>query len=655
MTKTEPASREASSVSLDTPSDRGAGKRIYKGGGSFEEPGEVVLGRTLPSLMDEACRDFPNPKAFNQWNGKSWDSLSMHDFRFRSEALALGLLELKLARGDRVCLFMRSDLFFGLADMGCLVGGLIDVPIYLSHTPETIRYVLRHAEARALIVSDLELLEQLIPVLGDLLQLRSIIVAEPAEENVTTSPFLAHRGIDLLTMEQVIGKGRRCLGEDPEAAEQLKSEIHPHDLATIVYTSGTTGRPKGVMLTHENISFNVLASFTSLENVERREDDAAISFLPLTHIFARMMHYGYLNQGVSVYFSTPEDLGRHLKMVRPTIFATVPRMLEKVYDRILQKEREMGGVRRRIFRWALALARRYDLGGGRNPSGLQWSLADRLVFSKWRAALGGRVRFITCGGAALRADVANLFAAAGIRILQGYGLTETSPVITVNRPSLNRAGTVGVPLAGVEVAVAEDGEILSRGPHIMKGYYRNPQATRESIDAEGWFHTGDVGAFTKEGFLRITDRKKNLFKLSTGKYVMPEPLAQRLQQDPLVDQAIVVGAGRKFCAVLIFPDMANLAANAASHGLDPNLAPAQLLQHPHLADYFERLVEGSNRGLPHWSTIKRFALIPRTLSVENGFLTPTLKVRRSEVTARFTQEIESLYADAPSKGFQAPD
>ncbi len=615
----------------------------------YKEPGQVVLGRTLPSLLDEACRANPTPHAFNQWTGKRWESLSSEDFRVRSQELALGLLERDLAKGDRVCLFMHSDLYFAVADMACLVAGLIDVPIYLTHTPDTIRYVLRHAQARALMVSDIELLGRLSGALSALPQLKTIIVAEPGGE-LPSWPILEEKGIALLSMRKVTEQGRRRLEADPEAAERLESEIHAHETATIVYTSGTTGPPKGVMLSHENLSFNSLASFSGLDGLDKGQGHTALSFLPLTHVFARMMHYGYLNYGMPVYFTTVEMLGEHLKSVQPTTFATVPRVLEKFFDKIRQKGAEQRGLKRGVFNWSLRLARRYQLGRKRQKiSSLSQRLSDRLVFSKWREALGGRLQFVISGGAALRPDLANVFAAAGIQVLQGYGLTETSPVITFNRPPLNRAGTVGLPLAGVEVKIAEDGEVLTRGPHVMKGYYRNPQGTRECIDAEGWFHTGDIGRFTDEGLLEITDRKKSLFKLSTGKYVTPQPLEDQLNHSPLIDQVVIVGRGEKFCAALVFPDLLEVGRLGQELDVEAD-TPEAILEEPSVLEVFQQLVDEANRGLPPWSTIKRFELIATPLTVESGLLTPTLKVKRPQVEAAFASEIERMYEEEAPAG-----
>lgn len=608
-----------------------------------------LLGRTVPSLLDEACLRNSTPRAFNQWEKGDWSSLSTDSFRQKCEEMAVGLSRLNLARGDRVCLFMHSDSYFVIADMACLMSGLIDVPIYVTHTQPTIRYILNHAQARAMMVSDKELLARLIPAVHELPQLKTIVVGMDSHGLDPFQNRLLSHGVDLISWETVAKLGRERLLERPEAGRQMRAEIHPHELATIVYTSGTTGDPKGVMLSHENLSFNTLAAFTGMETLQPGSAQVALSFLPLTHAFARMMNYGYMNYGMEVYFTDPDHLQEHLLEVKPTTFATVPRVLEKFYDRILETGSSLHGIRRQLFNWGLGKAQRYHLTSDSRKLSLGDRVVDRLVFSRWRAALGGKIEFIISGGAALREDLVSIYAAARIPILQGYGLTETSPVITFNRPDDNLAGTVGTPLEGVEVRIADDGEILTRGPHVMQGYYRNPQMTGECIDDEGWLHTGDIGELTAEGHLRITDRKKDLFKLSTGKYVAPQPLENRLRQDPLVEQALVLGRGHPYCTVLIFAALELLPGYARRHGLDPELTASQLVDQPAIRDHFQRCVEKANLDLPPWSTIKKFRLLTDPLTVDNGLLTPTLKMRRAAVLERFQKEVEELYEIRGSK------
>jgi long-chain acyl-CoA synthetase len=611
-------------------------EKIYK---APPGTGTAVLGKSLPSLLYEACERGDVLSAFNQPRDETWEAFSLFGFRDRSEALAAGLLHLGFKPGERVGLFMESDVFFCLADMGCLMAGLVDVPIYLTHGEDAITYVLDHSGARGLFVSNEALLREVLPVLERLDTLEFIILAEG------NSTLSVPERMELHTMESLEDLGRE------HGADKMRDQaraVEPGALATIIYTSGTTGTPKGVMLTHENISYNAMTAFSGMPDFVRSngENETAISFLPLTHIFARALHYGFVAYGSSVFFTTPENLSRDLQKVRPTVFATVPRLLEKVYARIVERAATMSGVKKRLLVWALGLASRYEM--GKTPTGLyaaQLSVANRLVFEKWREALGGRVKYIIAGGAALSGHLANLFFAAGVNILQGYGLTETSPVITYNRPNRNRAGTVGEPIPGVEVKIAADGEILTRGPHLMTGYYREEEMTRQVIDEEGWLHTGDVGEFTHEGFLRITDRKKDLFKLSTGKYVMPAPLESRLSAEPLVEQVVVIGQGEKFCAALIFPDHDVLLSTARSKGIGTTSMQA-LTEHPEVMAMYRELVDKANEGIDPWSTIKNFVLVSDKLTPENGLLTPTMKVRKSRVRDRYEGVIRGLYDKA---------
>jgi long-chain acyl-CoA synthetase len=623
--------------------------RIYT---APSDTGIPVRGKTLVDVLYEARARYDNPHFLNQPVGPGeWRSLSLHDFADQAEALALGLQALGLVRGDRVALFMESDTWFCLADMACLLAGLVDVPIYLTHAPESIHYVIAHAGARAVVVSNRELLERVAPLLGNLPDVQFVVVAEAVGLEAKQV-----EGRPLHLFDALIEEGRRLRAAAPETIAHLRAQLRPGDLATIIYTSGTTGQPKGVMLSHENISFNALTSFSGIKHYRPGPDgEVALSFLPLTHIFARTLFYGYLYHATSVYFTTPDALREALLQVRPTTFATVPRVIEKIYSALVERAATMAGLKGRIFRWALALAQRYEL--GREPRGLyrlQLAIADRLVYRKWRAAFGGRIGFLIAGGAALAAELANVFAAAGIPILQGYGLTESSPVITYNRPELNRAGTVGVPIPGVEVKIAEDGEILTRGPHVMLGYYKDPERTSEVIDEAGWLHTGDIGYFTDEGFLVITDRKKDLFKLSTGKYVMPQPLEQRLSADPLVAQALVVGPGYKFTAALIFPEEEALCKLAKKLGLDVNQPLEVLVREPKIVAAYQQIVDRANAGMDPWEKIKRFLLVPEHLSIEAGTLTPTLKVRRSVLYKKYEAQIRALYEHAELESQEEP-
>lgn len=703
--------------------------QIYK---APPNSGQVVLGRTLPSLLDEACDRTPNSRAFNQFTQTGWQALSNHEFRTAVTELALGLLNLQLKAGDCIALLMHSDVNFCIADMGSLLAGLVNVPIDLTQTIEHIIFILQHTEAKALIISDLDLLSQIIPYLQNASDLQAVIVADVSiewyqrrqqltcqqsgekdqiiPENLclslptSHSPAAAQSVIDIpqciqvFSLEEIRSQGRKKISE--VSFQELNTKLIANGLATIIYIPGMTGEPQGVMLTHENLSANAVAMFTGIPDLGLGTEEIVLSFLPLTHVFARVLVYGHIKYGHSIYFSNSNRVLKHLQEVKPTIFATVPLLLEKIYHKLLEigeknqkrvklprphitlsslkfstnwvrktslatwreatvrlsttgrtLKTHLTSARRfsvplsqSLMNWAIKIAQKYELGKiPQRRYALMLKLADRLVFSQWRAVFGSNIKYLISGGAALKAEIANLFAAAGIKILQGYGLTETSSAVTCNRGQFNRAGTVGVAIAGVEITIAEDGEILTRSPYITQGYYKNPQATQQLIDAEGWLHTGDLGEFTSDGFLKITGLKKSRFKLSTGKYVTPQPIESRLEKSPLVTKAVTVGADRKFCAMLIFPNLDNLQQQALSIGID--LPTEELLQHPCIIALYQALVDEANCHLPHWSTVKKFRLINAKFTVENGLITINQHVNRDKVLEVFAEEINAIYED----------
>lgn len=584
--------------------------------------GGAVLGRTLVSLLDEACDKHPNPTAFNERTSAGWVPMSNTTFRERSENMALGLLEhLGLTKGDAVGFFTHSDLSYCIPDMACLTAGLVTVPIYLTHSPEAIKFILEQSEAKVLIVSDDGLLAKIKPVLQHTPLVKQIILRESKTE------------MDFVKLE---AKGQEVRKANPSKLSDLKAQVKASDLATIIYTSGTTGMPKGVMLTHENISSNAASSALAMTGYEHGKE-VALSFLPLTHIFARTLQYFCIWTSTSIYYSHPDLVREHYREVKPTFFAAVPRVIEKAYERILATGASLTGAKKRLFDWSLSLAQRYEV--GKEPTGLyklQLELASRLVFSKWREALGGRVKYAVLGGAATRAELVNVFGAAGVNLLQGYGLTETSPVVTFNRPGKNRPGSSGTALEGVEVKISEGGEILTRGPHIMKGYYKNEAATKEVMTDDGWFRTGDLGELDKDGYLKITGRIKNLFKLSTGKYVMPQPLEEKLESSSLIDVAQIVGDSEKYCGALLFVNRAFLESMTSQKGVEA-------LKSPEVKAHLNEVFSEANKGLSAWETLKKVALVLDELTIDNGMLTPKLSVKRHEVVKRYKAYIDELY------------
>lgn len=604
---------------------------------------ESYRGRTLPGLLYHAAVEYPNPKAFVQKAKDGWTPFSTEQFKLAAEETALGLCECGLKAGDRVALYMESDVYFCLVDMGCLMAGLVDVPIYLTHTPDNISFVLEHADAHAVVVSGKERLSEILPVLNSCKSVQTVILVDDA---LAIAPAELDSRIKLRSLKEVRTIGKNLNTTDPMAVRQMSDRLAPNDLATIIYTSGTTGRPKGVMLTHENISSNALACARALTGYNSGADgEIVLSFLPLTHVFARTNYYLAMAQGSTLYFTTPADLVVDMKDVRPTMLISVPRVLEKVYAKIIENSNSAGGVKGKIARWGLSLAQNR---GGRPQGklhGLKARAANALVFKKWRQAFGGRMKFLISGGAALSREIGEVFEQAGLPVLQGYGLTETSPVITFNRPGRNRPGTVGQTVASVEIRIAEDGEIFTRGPHVMAGYFQDPDRTDKAIQADGWFATGDIGEISEDGYLTITDRKKDLFKLSTGKYVTPQLLENKMAASPLIEQAIVVGAGQKFASALIFPDPAALATLIGDSHETSSFGSADEALPDHVITFFAALVEKANEDIPHWSTIKRFKIIREEVSTENGLLTPTLKIKRQAVRELYAEIISRMYTD----------
>ena len=671
-------------------------KKINKSKWTIDGP---ILGRTLPSLLDEANESYPNDRAFNQWHKNAWQSQSSNELQTAAEELALGMLEDRSIHGEKIALLMHSDRNFCLADFGSLLAGLVNVPIDLTQTLDNIIFILRHSAARVLIVSDLDLLAQVIPYLGETLELQTVIVADIPDDweskrtqlltcglnefgvknqesevinnsKLTTTnselttpnshsaclciPMLLCQTtpeiscpelpqcIQLFSLDEIRAKGKKLWSK--EKAAELRSPILPQDLATIVYIAGNTGQPKGVMLSHENITADILTAFASIPELIPGEVETVLSFLPLTHIFARAFIYGHLNYGHSIYFSTPNRAARDFKTVKPTLVATVPRMLEKIYQKMFDGGSKLRGTKKAVFNWALRLAQNYELGKPRTLSyNLQLKLADLLVFARVRRLFGGKLKYFISGGAGLKAEIANVLSAAGMTVLQGYGLTETSSVICCNQAKFNRAGTVGLPIPGAKIAIALDREILVKAPYVMQGYYKNPEATEAVIDAEGWLHTGDLGEFTTEGFLTITGSKKDLFKLSTGKYVTPQPLENFVRRSPLVAQAVVVGMQKKFCGMLVFPELNKLRQYARS--LNLSLPVTELLQHPEIIALYQSLVDEANQQLPRWSQVKQFGLVNAKLTVANGLLQQNFQVNRAKVNKQFATEINALYGE----------
>lgn len=586
----------------------------------------LATDSTVPAILDAACERSSNATALNQPDQTGWHSLSNTAFRHQCQTVAWGLLSLGLQPGDTVALLMQNDVNFAVADMASLMAGLIDVPIDLTQTIEQIVFMLQHSEAKLLFVAKFNWLEQLLPYLNQLPALQHLVLESVDEMDRKSIQFNS-----ILSLTDLQGRGQvyKMLSGQP----QLPT-VAAHDLATIIYIPSATGELLGVMLTHRNLAGNAMAAFASLSGLQWDTAETVLSFLPLTHVFARTLLYGHLYYGHSIYFSTPAQVLKHLKQIQPTILATVPIFLEKIFDKFLDWGQQVESRwKQRVFAWTLKLMQHQEK---RGHHAILLRLADRLVLSQWRSLFGGRIKYVLSGGAALKAELVNGFAAAGVTVLQGYGLTQAG-IVCFNRAENNQAGTVGASIPGLEVSLAPDAEILVRGDFVTPGYYKNPAATLRLIDAQGWLHTGDLGHFTVDGLLQITGIKKPLFKLATGKYIAPQPLEARLMQSPLVARAWVVGANRKHCAALILPDWIALRQHLQSFNLDDET----LLQHACTLALYQAVVEAANCHLPYWAAIKRFRLISPHTQSGTAWLTGGLN--RQDLPEVFATEIDWLY------------
>lgn len=567
--------------------------------------------------------------------GGRWVDISSDEVRRGVEELARGLAELGVARGTRVAILAENRPQWLIADYAILALGAVVVPVYATLIPSQIAYILADSESLGVIVSTRAQAEKVGAIRADC----------PALGFVVAMDSDARDGDRVLRWDDVTRRGRTLLADDPALVERAARAVGSADLATLIYTSGTTGEPKGVMLTHGNLMSNVTAVTRLARFVG---DDVALSFLPLSHVFERMADFGYFAAGATIAYAESIDrVPDNMLEVRPTLVASVPRLYEKMYARVLERGRTSGAVGRAIFTWAVDVARRYarEVMAGRSPGfalAFARRVADRLVYSKVRARTGGRLKFFISGGAPLAKDIAELFFGMGITILEGYGLSETSPVISVNTPEAVRLGTVGKPIPEVEVRIASDGEILVRGPNVMKGYFRKERETAEVFDGD-WFKTGDIGHLDSDGFLVITDRKKDLFKTSGAKYVAPQPIESRLKGDDIVAQAVLIGNGRRFVAALLVPN-----PDSVRRRLPGAALPAEntaLVADPRVRELFDRHVTTVNESLSQFEKIKRFELLPDEFTLEDGTLTPTLKVKRKAVDERFAAIIDRLYEE----------
>ena len=599
--------------------------------------------QTLSDLFVNAVQTRLGQVLMRYKRNKQWHELTGAQIDERVRNLALGLHSLGVKPGDRVALLAESSPDWSITDYAILANGAVNVPIYPTQAVDQVEFILRNSEARILFLSNAKQFKRIQAALKSL---------EKSGGKAAPQLFLFEVGSEPLAnvtpLAELEARGAEIRKQQPDLFDVLRKIAQPDDLATIIYTSGTTGEPKGVMLSHRNLVSNMLAA-GSVFNL--KPDDTALSFLPLSHVFERMVLYIYWHYGIQInYARGVEYVGEDIKEVRPTIVTAVPRLFEKVYATINKRAADATPMQQKIFHRAVALGReaaKLRDQGKRVPltTALQLAALDKLVFAKWRAAIGGRLRFFVSGGAALPSELAYIFLGANILILQGYGLTETSPVVTLNRFSANRVGTIGPAIPGVKVRVAEDGELLVQGDNVMQGYYKMPEESEKVLqryDDGVWFHTGDIGTIDEQGYIRITDRKKDLLKTSLGKYIAPQPIENMMRAIPMVEQVIVVGNARKFAAALIVPNFEALKTYAKTLGLALT-AHAELAQHPRLIEYFKKKTDEVTRELAPHEKIKKVALVDTEFSIEGGELTPTLKIRRKFVEDKYQAIIETLY------------
>lgn len=556
-------------------------------------------------------------------------TLSTSEFFNRTAGLAAGLEKLGVGSGDRVMLLTDNRPEWHMVDLATIDLGAADVPIYGTLTPAGISYQIKDSGSKVAIAENADQMAKFLQIRDECPELAHLIQIE--------GPCAA----GVLPLAEVIDSGQT--GDAEDLFWQRAEKIQAEDILTLIYTSGTTGKPKGVTLTHDNLVQNVLPS---AERAPVASDDFCLEFLPLCHVFERMLGYLYMYRGVTKAYCSVYHVGDLLTTIKPTVFASVPRIYEKVYDKVMDKVNNAPPIRRGLFNWALGVGRKaYPLQlAGQKPGGFSFALADKIVLSKIREALGGRLRYCVSGGAPLPLFTNEFFHSIGIRILEGYGLTETSPVISVNglEGGMTRLGTVGRAISNVEAKIAEDGELCVKGPSVMKGYWNLPDKTAEVFDSEGFFLTGDIAEIDEDGFIRITDRKKDLIVTAGGKNIAPQPIEAELKRSSLVDNAVIIGDRRPYLVVLLSPNIEALESWAASEGISYS-STEEITRHEKLAEAFASVVEATNENLASYEQIKKHSVLPLMLSIDDGTLTPTLKVKRREVEKQYQELIEGLY------------
>lgn len=590
----------------------------------------------------DAANRYSSKAALKEKVAGVYRSITYQEMKERVEQVAAFFLESGFQQGDKIALLSENRPEWPISDMGLISVGLVNVPIYPTLTAQQIAYILNDSQSKAVIVSRIHQLHKIKIIAKDCPRLELVIMLEPlpADEEL--------EGLRLIDFKTLLSEGEGALKQHRATLNQRLENAREDDLVSIVYTSGTTGNPKGVMLTHRNFASNAVAAHKALGFDYTQ---TSLSFLPLSHVLERVVNYVMQLCGATIaYAESIDTIATNMQEIHPTAFVAVPRVFEKIYTRIIQNIENEKPLKRKIFYWALGIGKQvasYTTQNKPVPAHLaaKHKLANKLVFTKIQAKTGGKLKFAVSGGAPLMRELAEFFFAVGINIYEGYGLTETSPVICVNRPGATRFGSVGQQIEEVDVKIAEDGEILARGPNIMPGYFNNPVATAEVIDAEGWFHTGDIGELDQDGYLRITDRKKEIIVMSNGKNVAPQPVENRLKTSDLIEQAVMIGNNQKYMAALIHPNFEKLEAQAHQQGIKFN-SRLELVQSEQVQALMRKEIDQLTQEFARYEQIKKFALLEDELTQENGCLTPTLKFKRRIINETYSELIKSLFAEA---------
>ena len=588
----------------------------------------MFYAKRLFDVPYHQVKNYPNATMFVTKIAGDWIGTSTQQFLDEVMLVSRGLIALNIQKGDRVSVSANNRVEWNIFDIAVQQIGAILVPLYPTSSESDYSFIINNASVKLIVVSNKELFDKV-------------------EKIRPNTPSLS----SVFTFDEVEGatnwKSIHQLAANVEESEVTKrmAEVAPEDMVTIIYTSGTTGNPKGVMLSHINLLSNVEACIAP---IPASQGSKVLSFLPVCHVYERMLHYLYMYLGCSIYFAeSMETIGENIREVKPEVFSAVPRLIEKVFDKIMAKGDDLSGIKRKLFFWAVALAEEYDFMGKSAWYTFKLTIARKLIFKKWQEALGGNVRAIASGSAALQPRLARIFFAAGLPILEGYGLSETSPVVTVNCFVKGiRIGCVGQLIEKVEVKIAEDGEILVKGPNVMMGYFENEEATNEVFDADGWFHTGDIGMFQEEKFLKITDRKKEIFKTSGGKYIVPQAMENKFKESRFIEQIMVVGEGEKFPAAFIVPNFAYIREWAEKKGDDfSTLSNAEIANSQLVFDQINLVVNEYNQQYGNWEQLKKFSLLEKEFSIAANELTPTLKLKRKKIMENYQHLYSKMYAN----------